>query len=288
MLETPRCWSALIRGYWAPAGELALEVPVWTGSALDAEVPALWLVHQLLSNPLWARNLEETLHRDGERAACYKTKGIFLPGGKFWAGRVPNSLIFSGLPFVKRKTHNFKLESKPMCYHVLCFPFIHPRSGGNENLTGEERSNHEGLSLLLSFQGVPFSSSPGFRTYDSLSRSDKQEWGAQHDPCWSFTISLAGEKEQKHTICLLQPLMLFPFCLFQTWQGPSGRVEHHSIAIAFCWDSLIWMPGLWSCEGRSLCPEFKTQISNSNQIPPQAVSVVSGSSQHISNTAQLI
>lgn len=118
MLETPSFST-----YWAFTGELVLEVPVWTGSALDAEMPALWLVHQLLSNPLWARNLEETLHWDGERAACHETKGTYLPPLEmFGAGQVPDpfaSLSFYNLPLVKWKIYPFKLESELVCCHAL-------------------------------------------------------------------------------------------------------------------------------------------------------------------------
>lgn len=54
-------WST-VKVLLALSGKLALELfnPAW--STLDAKMSAFWMVHQFLSNSIWARNLEETLH----------------------------------------------------------------------------------------------------------------------------------------------------------------------------------------------------------------------------------
>lgn len=66
---------------WEFTGELALEVPVGAGSAVDAQVPSFRVVHQLLPHALRAGSVEKTLHRDGEGAARHQTQGT--PRGQF-------------------------------------------------------------------------------------------------------------------------------------------------------------------------------------------------------------
>lgn len=54
-------WST-VKVFLALSGKLALELfnPAW--STLDAKMSAFWMVHQFLSNSIWARSLEETLY----------------------------------------------------------------------------------------------------------------------------------------------------------------------------------------------------------------------------------